>query len=163
MTRSLNIYISIQDTYLNSLNLPLEYLWWVLALLTIVSIIFTKIISKKDYIYINMLLLLSLLTFILSSWLNYYFTSIIVFITFFITQIVRWVNILIDDKVLSKIDNWIWASVLSLLGFSERLIFFTLSLIIFIFKINALLVIFVLSSILFFLYIWYKFYTYITK
>ncbi len=110
-----------------------------------------------------MLLLLSLLTFILSSWLNYYFTSIIVFITFFITQIVRWVNILIDDKVLSKIDNWIWASVLSLLGFSERLIFFTLSLIIFIFKINALLVIFVLSSILFFLYIWYKFYTYITK
>lgn len=155
------IYISIQDTYLNSLKLPLEYLWLILVLLTIVSIIFTKIISKKSYKYINILLLLSLITFILSSWLNYYFTWLIVFVTFFITQIVRWINILIDDKVLSKVDNWIWASVISLLGFSERLIFFSFSLIVFIFKINALLVIFVLSLILLFIYILYRIYLFI--
>lgn len=146
------IYISIQEVYLNELKLPLEYLWLVISILTIFSIIFTKIISRKDYKYINTLLLLSLLTFLISSGLNYYFTWIIVFITFFITQIVRWVNIIIDDKVLSKIDNWIWSSVISLLGFSERLIFFTFSLIVFVFKINALLLIFVLSLILLFFY-----------
>lgn len=150
------IYISIQEVYLNELKLPLEYLWLVISMLTISSIIFTKIISRKDYKYINILLLLSLLTFLISSGLNYYFTSIIVFITFFITQIVRWVNIIIDDKILSKIDNWIWSSVISLLGFSERLIFFTFSLIVFVFKINALLLIFILSILLLFIYYIHK-------
>ncbi len=152
------IYISMQDIYLNWLLLPLEYLWWVLALLTIVSIFFTKIISKVDYKYMVVLLWISLLSFILASISNYYFSWLLVFMTFFATQIVRWVNILIDDKLLSKIDNWIWSCVLSLLGFSERLIFFSFSLIIFIFKVNALLVILILSLVLLFLYMFYKFF-----
>ncbi len=147
------IYISLQDKYINGLNLPVEYLWWVLALLTGISIIFTKFVSKRETKDLNKLLVISLVIFLIASWLNYVYSSLLIFLLFYLTQIVRGVNILIDDEILNKIDNWIWSSVISLLGFSERIIFFLFSFLIYLFNINGLLLIFITSSIFLWIYI----------
>ena len=149
------IYISLQDEYINWLQLPIEYLWWILALLTWASIIFTKLVSKRESKDINKLLVISLIIFLIASWFNYLNTSIIIFSLFFLTQIVRGVNILVDDEILNKIDNWIWSSVISLLGFSERITFFLFSLIVYLFGISSLLLIFIISWVLLLIYFLY--------
>lgn len=149
------IYISLQDKYINWLHFPIEYLWLILTALTWASIIFTKLVSKRESKDINKLLIISLIIFLIASWFNYLYTSIIIFSLFFLTQIVRGINILVDDEILKRIDNWIWASVISLLGFSERLIFFLFSLIVYLFGISSLLLIFIISSVLLLIYFLY--------
>ena len=129
-----SVYIWFQTQYIGSVWLPKEYLWIALWVFVIISTFFTSRLPKKSWVLSKNFLVCISLCFIVPSFLNARYPSVISLVLLYITQIIRPMDIPMEDKILNIVTDNTWSTVLSFVWFYERVWFMIITVLIYIFN-----------------------------
>lgn len=131
------------------------FLWWnetflgiSLVAFTLVSIIFLKFFEKNPKYFSESIFSIIALIFIISSVCNIFSENIFLLFLLLWTQIIRPMDILIENTVFENISDNSGSFIISLLGFFERMIFVLIVWVMTIFDLRAIETIWIFSLIL---------------
>lgn len=117
------VYVWFQTQYIWALDLPKEYIWIGLWLFVVASAIFTSYLPKQKRVLSRSFLTIIALCFILPLLSNVVYPSLLSLWLLYITQIIRPMDIPIEDKILNLVKDNTWSTVLSFVWFYERITF----------------------------------------
>jgi fucose permease len=151
-----SVYIWFQTQYIWTLQLPKEYLWTALWIFVLVATFFTSWVPKKSWVLSKSFLICIALCFIIPSFLNAWYPSIISLIFLYITQVIRPMDIPMEDKILNLVTDNSWATVLSFVWFYERVWFMIITVLIYIFNYPVFYVLWYSSILLLIIYLLFQ-------
>ena len=147
-----SVYISFQTEYIKTLSLDPKYLGVLLSVFLLVSMFFTRILPHKKWILHPLFLIGIGIIFITVSYVHIIFGWFFTLLFLYLTQIIRPMNIPIENEILSKVNDKTGSTVLSLVWFFERWMFLLMTISMIIFSINwihAILYFSVIATVLF--------------
>ena len=148
-----SVYISFQYEYIDVLQFNELYLWFFLALFSVASIVFTRlIVHKKRSLHPFFLLWIGLI-FLVTSWFHLLYGAFLTLLLYYFTQIIRPMDIPLEEKILHSIDDKSWSTILSLLWFFERIVFLLIAVVMIVLHVQWVNVIFFWSWIVVLIYI----------
>ena len=115
------IYVWFQTQYIGTLQLPKEFLGIGLWLFVLVSTFFTSYLPKQKRVLSKWFFVVIALCFIVAISLNVAYPSMISLWLLYITQVIRPMDIPVEDKILNIVTDNTWSTVLSFVGFYERI------------------------------------------
>lgn len=114
------IYVWFQTRYIWTLELPKEFLGIGLWIFVLVSTFFTAYLPKQKRVLSKWFFVVIALCFIVPIFLNVAYPSVISLWLLYITQVIRPMDIPVEDKILNIVTDNTWSTVLSFVGFYER-------------------------------------------
>lgn len=147
------VYTAFQSEYVIRLNWDPKYLGIFLSIFLLFSVGFTHFLAKKKWVLSPYFLILIGCLFILASGIHLVLWSIFSLLLLYFTQVIRPMDIPLENLIFKKINDNTGSTILSLMSFFERIMFLIITGVMNFFSLSAIQAIFGFSLFITVLYL----------
>jgi hypothetical protein len=142
------IYVWFQTQYIWVLGMDKAHLWIWISVAVVFSLLFTHFLPKQKWVLNKWFFIFIALCFIIPLFMNVYYPSLVALCLLYLAQIIRPMDIPLEDKILNSITDNTWSTVLSFVGFYERILFMIITIFISVLNYPVFIVLWITSIIM---------------
>jgi hypothetical protein len=143
------IYVWFQTQYIWILWMDKGNLWIWISIAVVFSLFFTHFLPQKKWVLNKWFFIFISLCFIVPLFMNVFYPSVISLCLLYLAQIIRPMNIPLENKILNIVTDNTWSTVLSFVGFYERVLFIIITFFISFLHYPIFIVLWIIAIILF--------------